>query len=142
MIALDTQHISQHQAPGSRDRAVLDSKLTANPDCWITVITPFEQLKEVLGKINRHSAQPEKQLAFYALLHALLTYYAEWWHGRILPFDQRALAVYQSLDARLIRRIGDRDARIGAIPLAHGATANVRDFQSLPGLQVEDWLSP
>lgn len=144
MIVLDTQHFSQHQASGSRDRVVLDSKLAANSDCWITVITPFEQLKEVLGKINSHSARPEKQLAFYALLHALLTYYAEQWRGRILPFDQRALDVDQSFDARLIRRIGDRNARIGAIALVHGATvvtSNRPDFQSVPGLRVEDWLS-
>lgn len=97
----------------------------------------------MLGKINSHSHRPERQLNFYTLLLALLDYYAERWRGRILPFDEQAMTVYRSLDPSLIRRIGDRDARIAAIAVSRGATvltANVTDFRHVPGLVVEDWL--
>jgi len=40
--------------------------------------------------------------------------------------------------------IGDADLRIAAIALSRGlivVTGNVREFQRVPGLQVENWLT-
>ena len=44
---------------------------------------------------------------------------------------------------RLRTPIGDADLRIGAIALSRGltvVTGNVRHFQRLPGLPLENWL--
>jgi predicted nucleic acid-binding protein len=64
----------------------------------------------------------------------------------ILPFDVAAARRYGELRAELERRgipIGDTDLRIAAIALVRGLTVitgNVRHFQRVPGLPVENWL--
>ncbi|MBI4317142.1 MAG: type II toxin-antitoxin system VapC family toxin [Chloroflexi bacterium] len=64
----------------------------------------------------------------------------------ILPFDARAARHYGEVGAELERQgiqVGDADLRIASIALAHGltlVTGNVRHFQWVPGLAVENWL--
>lgn len=64
----------------------------------------------------------------------------------VLSFDLRAAQRYGELRAELERRgtpLGDADMRIAAIALARGltvVTGNVRHFQRVPDLQVENWL--
>ena len=64
----------------------------------------------------------------------------------VLPFDEAAARRYGEVRAGLERRglpTGDTDLRIGAIALAHGltvVTGNVRHFERIPGLLVENWL--
>jgi tRNA(fMet)-specific endonuclease VapC len=65
----------------------------------------------------------------------------------VLPFDAEAGRRYGELRAELERRgtpIGGADTRIASIALARGLTVvtrNVRHFQMVPGLAVENWLS-
>ena len=65
----------------------------------------------------------------------------------VLPFDAGAARRYGALRAELERNgtpLGDADLRIGAIALARGltmVTGNVRHFQRIPGLTVENWLA-
>ena len=64
----------------------------------------------------------------------------------VLPFDEAAALRYGEVRAELKRRgtpIGDADLRIGAIALAGGltvVTGNVRHFERIPGVLVENWL--
>ena len=64
----------------------------------------------------------------------------------VLSFDLRAAQRYGELRAELERRgtpLGDADMRIAAIALARGltvVTGNVRHFQRVPELPVENWL--
>lgn len=64
----------------------------------------------------------------------------------VLPFDVGAARRYGELRAELERRgsqIGDADLRIASIALARGLTvvsANLRHFQRVPELAVENWL--
>ena len=63
-----------------------------------------------------------------------------------LPFDGVAARRYGEVRAELERQgtpLGDADLRIGAIALVRGltvVTGNVRHFQRIPGLSVENWL--
>ena len=63
-----------------------------------------------------------------------------------LPFDGAAAHRYGEVRAVLEQRgtpVGDADLRIGAIALARGltvVTGNLRHFQRIPGLLVENWL--
>ena len=64
----------------------------------------------------------------------------------ILPFDAEAARRYGELRADLERQgtpIGDADIRIAAIALVRElivVTGNVRHFQRIPSLTVENWL--
>ena len=63
-----------------------------------------------------------------------------------LPFDDAAARCYGEARAELERLgtpLGDADLRIGSIALARGltvVTGNLRHFQRIPGLSVENWL--
>ena len=64
----------------------------------------------------------------------------------VLPFDVAAARRYGEVRAELERRgipLAEADLRIGAIALSRGltvVTGNVRHFQRIPELSVENWL--
>ena len=61
----------------------------------------------------------------------------------VLPFDVAAALRYGELRAAQERRgtaISDADLRIASIALARVVTGNVRHFERVPGLTVENWL--
>jgi tRNA(fMet)-specific endonuclease VapC len=66
----------------------------------------------------------------------------------ILPFDTVASAEYARVRVELEaagRRLADPDLRVASIALAHRmtlVTGNVRHFQRVPELIVENWLDP
>jgi len=64
----------------------------------------------------------------------------------ILPFDGAAAVEYAEIRSALEgagRRLDDPDLRIAAICLTHDltlVTGNVRHFERIPGLRLENWL--
>ncbi|MEX2185225.1 MAG: type II toxin-antitoxin system VapC family toxin [Pirellulales bacterium] len=66
----------------------------------------------------------------------------------MLPFDADCADVYSRIRValeRLGKRTGEGDLLIASVALAHGATLvthNVKHFESIEGLAIEDWLSP
>ena len=66
----------------------------------------------------------------------------------VLPFDEAAAEVYGPLRANLEaigKRLADPDLFIAAIALSRDltlVTGNVRHFERIPGLRVENWLEP
>ena len=79
------------------------------------------------------------QVKYYERLVGLIHFFAAW---RVLPFDQQAADLFQSLRGQRIR-VGTMDLKIASIVLVHDATllsSNLRDFEKVPGLRVEDWL--
>lgn len=65
----------------------------------------------------------------------------------ILPFDEEAAGIGARVRAELSRRgrpIGDFDSLIAACALARDLTLvtnNVREFERVPGLRTENWMS-
>jgi predicted nucleic acid-binding protein len=65
----------------------------------------------------------------------------------VLAFDQRAAELYGRLRAQLERdgrRLAEPDLRIASIALARDltlVTGNVKHFQRVPELRVENWLA-
>lgn len=63
----------------------------------------------------------------------------------VLPFDQEAALIYGRVRADLERRgrpIAEPDLRVASITLAHRltlVTGNLRHFERIPGLRVEDF---
>ena len=139
MIVLDTDHLSvlffEQRHPGRDD---LSSRLlAAQDDVAATVISLEEQMRGWLAAIKRRAI--EKQVDVYPRLTQLVDYYSEW---NILPFDEKAVSILRRLRGEKIR-IGPQDLKIGSICLVHDAlllSANLVDFERVPGLRVEDWL--
>lgn len=63
----------------------------------------------------------------------------------LLPLDRKVIETYAKIKAETLRAglsIGEFDLLIGATALANGltlATLNVKDFNKIPGLILEDW---
>ena len=138
MLVLDTDHLSElevRSAPGLR----LVTRLSARrDDAVITAVTVEEHLRGWLAEI-RSRTKPRDQIRAYARLVRTVEAHAKW---TILPWDEDAVRVFESLVKRRIR-IGTQDLKIAAITLAHDATLltrNTGDFAQVPGLKFEDWL--
>jgi tRNA(fMet)-specific endonuclease VapC len=59
-----------------------------------------------------------------------------------MAFDERAAAEFARLRKAKVR-IGSMDLKIASNAPVHDAlllSANLRDFEKVPGLRVEDWL--
>jgi tRNA(fMet)-specific endonuclease VapC len=141
MIVLDTDHISVLQYRGSPNAVGLQARLEAFPSDEVatTAITVEEQMRGWLGLINRDT-DVHRQSAYYDRLVGLIDFFAAWY---ILRFDQQAADAFQGLRRQRVR-IGTMDLKIASIALVHDATVlsgNLRDFQQVPGLHVEDWRS-
>ena len=99
----------------------------------ISTITYTELLYGVYRSVN-----PQKNLMS---LNALLSWIT------ILPFDAAAAASAGEIMAFLAGRgtpIGDRDILIAGHAKSLGITLvthNVREFERIPGLMIEDWLA-
>ena len=140
MIVLDTSYVSLFQYPEDVRANSLRERLLVSPDRDIvtTAITPEEQMRGWLSAIHGQR-DVHRQVTYYGRLVGLFRFFVGW---RILPFDDLAAGEFQSLRAQKVR-IGSMDLKIAAIVLVHDATLlsdNLRDFEQVPGLRVEDWL--
>ena len=139
MILLDTDHINVLQSMGSQ-AAGLRANMAASEDqdFGTTAITIEEQMRGWLALIHRFS-DVHRQIPAYERLVGLFDFFRRW---RIAPFDQAAADQFKRLRQQKVR-IGTMDLKIASIALANGAlllSANLRDFEQVPSLQVEDWL--
>ena len=69
----------------------------------------------------------------------LFEFYEEF---EIVPFDEAAARQFEDLRRQKLR-IGSRDLKIAATALVNHAlllSANRSDFETVPGLRVENWL--
>jgi tRNA(fMet)-specific endonuclease VapC len=105
----------------------------------LSVVSVEEQLRAWLAQIRRvHDAR--KLVYPYDRLIRLIDTLRKW---DIARWSEPATDVFQRLRSGRIR-IGTQDLKIASIALANDAlllSANLRDFEKVPGLRVEDWLS-
>jgi tRNA(fMet)-specific endonuclease VapC len=87
----------------------------------------------------RRARKVHDQIVYYSGLVGLIDFYFEW---EIVPFNERAADRFETLRKQRIR-IGTQDLKIASIALEANAlllSANLRDFERVPGLRVENWL--
>lgn len=63
---------------------------------------------------------------------------------RIVPLDEAAATIFDRLVKMKLGKIGRSDLLIASIVLSHHAilvTHNVKDFQRVPNLTIEDWMA-
>jgi tRNA(fMet)-specific endonuclease VapC len=140
MIVLDTDHLTVlHYADHPRCAGLTDRlRASGDPRIATTVITVEEQLRGWLAEIHR-ARTVDKQIPAYERLRRLFDFLRRW---EIVPFDQRAADRFKDLQKQRLR-IGTQDVKIASIALVQDAlllSANLRDFQRVPGVRVESWL--
>ena len=88
----------------------------------------------------RRTNDPRVQIDGYTRFQRLFNFYATW---NILEWDAAAVNVHESLRKAGVR-VGTMDMKIASIALANNATLltrNTNDFNRIPGLNIDDWLS-
>jgi tRNA(fMet)-specific endonuclease VapC len=101
------------------------------------VITVEEQLSGWYALLRR-ARQPQELAQAYERLANNVRFLAGL---EILSFPESAITRYDALNS-LKLNIGRMDLRIAAITLENGGilvTRNVRDFQRVPNLTIENW---
>lgn len=140
MIILDTDHISILQWEGETAER-LRERLSLSKDGWLgtTAITLEEQTRAAITRLGQ-ARSTHAQVKYYSLLSSLFRFFSSW---RVAPFDDAAATIFDDLRKRTVN-IGSSDLKIASIALAADAialTANLRDFQRVPALKIENWTS-
>lgn len=132
MYLFDTDTLSNlmKRSPSSR----LLNRISSIP-----VATQFTS-SITLGELI-YGARKKGSVRLLTQVHQLVTT-----HLPVLPFDAEAARQYGELRAELESRginIGDADMRIASIALVQRLTVitgNLRDFQRVPNLPVQNWI--
>ena len=135
LYVLDTDILSLYQRGHP---AVCQQVISHRPtDLAITVITIEEQLSGWYALLRSTARRDLLAIAYQSLADSVpfLAQFA------ILSFPETAMLRFEQL-VTLRTNVRRADLRIAAIAMEHGAvvvTRNLRDFQRVPGLVVEDW---
>ncbi len=136
MILLDTDSFTLHQVGHGQfmARYQLAAEIPA-----ITIITQIEALRgrhDALLKAEDGARLLRAQEGLARTLHHLALF-------RVVPLDAAAVVEFDRLrQNKKLKKIGRADLLISAIALAQRATLvtrNVRDFQQVHGMRVENW---
>jgi tRNA(fMet)-specific endonuclease VapC len=103
----------------------------------ISVVTVEEQLSGWYTQL-RQAKKPERLAWAYRRLAANARFLSR---VQIVDFDEPTIERYLELKKQKIK-VRTNDLRIAATVLVQNATivtCNVRDFQQVPGLRIEDW---
>lgn len=139
MYILDTDHLSllgRATNPEAQRLRLRLNKLKPE-ERTTTIITFEEQMRGWMSHLAK-SRSLIQQVAAYRQLKEFLDRYLQ---ITVLEFDEDAAAEYERLRG-LRLRVGTMDMKIAAIALANQATLltrNLKDFNRIPDLQVEDW---
>ena len=140
MLVLDTDHLSEYQKGTSPEAHRLKQRLDDSAESYATTIITVEEMMRGWMAVIRRTQDPRRQISAYAKLRQLFRFFATW---TVLAWDDGAADKFETLK-RARTRIGTMDLKIASICLANDATLlsrNSRDFDNVPGLRVEDWLS-
>ena len=141
MIILDTDHIVTLKYSGSERFSRLAQRMadSDDQDFATTAVTFEEQMRGWLAQINR-LREVRQQVSAYSELTGLIDFFGFW---TVLPFDEAAAELFSEFRKQRIRT-GSMDLKIASIAVTRGCmllTANTRDFDKIPNIQIEDWIS-
>ena len=139
MFLLDTDHITIVQDQQQPEFGRLTQRMAQHPGTafYWSLVSFHEQLLGAHTYVNR-ARTAQGILVGYEMFRRILVGYAA---VQVVPFDAAAEAAFDSLKGQGVR-IGTMDLRIACIALSRGMgvlTRNTRDFNQVPGLNVQDW---
>jgi tRNA(fMet)-specific endonuclease VapC len=133
ILDTDTLQLFQDEHP----RVTARVEAVPPDDLATSVVTVEEQLSGWYALL-RQAKQPERLAWAYRRLAATVRFLSR---VQIVDFHESAIQRYEQLKKRKVK-IGTNDLRIAATVLERNAilvTRNVRDFQKIPDLRLEDW---
>ncbi len=140
MILLDSDHLTVYAYRDHPRAEALKNRLQAAGErVGLTVISVEEQMRGWLAEIKKRK-DVFQQISAYDRLIKMVQFFQEW---TIIRLDEVATEEFTRLK-KMKLRVGTQDLKIAAIALGQHAlllSANLRDFQKVPGLRVENWLS-
>jgi tRNA(fMet)-specific endonuclease VapC len=135
---MDSDHVSLIDRGGPEGVRIITRIAALPPDSVaVNLISYEEQMRGWMAEIARMQSV-DRQFAAYSRLDKMRDYYCI---TPVLPFDEKALAQFQSLWLRRLR-VGTMDLKIAATAFANEATLitrNTADFSKVIGLNLEDW---
>jgi tRNA(fMet)-specific endonuclease VapC len=139
IVILDTDHLTVIQRRAEPAYSSLRARLSKLPANAIqtTIVTFEEQMRGWLAVIS-HARNQQKEVAAYQRLQALLRFFNE---IPVLDYTEVVAARFEDL-RRSRLRVGSMDLKIASIALAQEGlllSSNLKDFQKVPNLRVEDW---
>ena len=140
MFVLDTDHLTEYQKGTAPEAHRLKQRLDDTAESYATTIITVEEIMRGWMAAIRSIHDPRRQISAYGKLRQLFRFFATW---NVLDWDDDAAEAFEALK-RAKTRIGTMDLKIASICLANNATLlsrNRKDFDNVPGLRVEDWLS-
>ncbi len=139
MILLDSDHLSIVMELRDTRREHLLSRIDATAEEFgIPVVVAEEQFRAWLAQVRR-VPDVHKQIWPYGRFASLIAFLNQW---TILGWTEDTADEFRRLRNSRIR-IGTQDLKIACTAIANDAlllSANLRDFEQVPGLRVEDWL--
>lgn len=139
MLVLDTDHITVLLRGDTPRAESLKERISASgQEKAVTIVSYEEQTRGWLSALKSSLAMA-KQVENYRRVEHHLRFYCD---AMVLAFDEVAATRFQAL-RKAHRRLGSMDLKIAAIVLVQNATllsGNLREFQQIPGLSVEDWV--
>lgn len=141
VVILDTDHLTVVQRRAEPAYSRLRARLSKFPpnEVQTTIISFEEQMRGWLSVIARVRNQ-SKEVVAYQRLQALLGFFNE---IPVLDYTEIAAARFEGL-RRSKLRVGSMDLKIASIALSHDGlllSCNLKDFNQVPNLRVEDWTN-
>ena len=139
MILIDSDHLSVLLDHRQSRRSQLLAKLDACGErAALPVVAAEEHFRSWLAQIRRVN-DVHKQIIPYLRFQNLIAFLRKW---EIVGWNEPAADEFKRLRAARVR-IGTQDLKIASLSLANDGlllSANLRDFEQVPGLRVESWL--
>jgi tRNA(fMet)-specific endonuclease VapC len=140
MLVLDTDHLTEFQKGTSPEARRLKQRLADSTDGYATTIITVEEVMRGWMAAIRRIHDPRQQINGYTKLRQLFRFFATW---NVLEWNDGAADHFEQLrQAKTL--IGTMDLKIASICLSRDATLlsrNSVDYEKIPRLRVEDWLS-
>lgn len=136
---LDTDHISLALRGNTK---IVDRLTHLKRSQWATSVVSIQEIfNGWIVSLNDPRYQ-DQQVELYTRLWKSNEFFQG---AQVLNFDHAADQIYQQLrqsSPNLNKRRLEKDIKIAAIAIANQAiviTRNQRDFEQVPGLQIDDW---
>ena len=140
MLLLDTDHVVEYQKGTSAAARRLESRLEQATEPIATTIVSVEEIVRGWLAAVRRSTDPTDWIVPYKKLQGLFEFFADW---NVMEWNEAAAAKFKDLRRDRVR-VQTMDVKIASIAITLNATlltANTVDFERIPGLRFENWLS-